>query len=683
MLGILHEYYGHAILCDGYGYNASTLYHHLNMGWRGIYDAWYNLPDIDSNPKYSSVFECIYNIFTSGTGEIISGRITDQSGNPIDQAQVLAEGQGGPYIAVSNSKGIYALVAVKPYSTYNLSVTASGYEFAPAQARTGKSTDETNSSGNKGGIDFIGMDPFLYNSTENFETGDFDKFPWRHLGYNNWEVTTAENYSGTYSAQAGWVSDDEESILRLTKDCIQGNITFYYKVSSEEDWDFLSFYIDDVKQAEFSGDQDWTRVSFPVEAGARKFDWIYSKDSSGSDGLDSAWIDDIVFPIENIYCKLDAPVLHPEPDIMQGSTNIISWNPVPEATSYYVECAGDADFTDILADSGWIAETSYTFVGLQIGNTYWYRAKCRPDETWSQTSQADFQSNAFTDTTVTSQGDVLLGGGTIATNAIGNPSCESNIGPRGVWGTYNNSSNIDVKRSFDWATDGTSSFGIIFGKGYHNAGDYGCFRQTLNFSNIDTLILDCTTTGNRELRAKVLVGGTELWSGAADRMSAPHLDVTIDVSDITGSQVLELRGEGVTREAYGGGVYFDDLRTFGRADYPVEGHVISSAIYLPEGFSWNTAGFLTTTPAETEITVDVLYADSSEPIPGYENIADGADISGITESTIHLRADLLTNNPQITPILHEWSVVIAKPSYESDWSDAESSTQVGRIISSP
>ena len=26
---------GHEIVCDGYGYDGATLYHHLNLGWSG------------------------------------------------------------------------------------------------------------------------------------------------------------------------------------------------------------------------------------------------------------------------------------------------------------------------------------------------------------------------------------------------------------------------------------------------------------------------------------------------------------------------------------------------------------------------------------------------------------------------------------------------------------------------
>ncbi|NVL91353.1 MAG: LamG domain-containing protein [Desulfobacterales bacterium] len=81
-------------------------------------------------------------------------------------------------------------------------------------------------------------------------------------------------------------------------DCISGNISFYRKVSSEELSDYLTFYIDGVEKDTWSGDEDWAKVSFNVEAGTRTFEWTYSKDLSDAEGDDTAWIDDIVFPID-------------------------------------------------------------------------------------------------------------------------------------------------------------------------------------------------------------------------------------------------------------------------------------------------------------------------------------------------------------------------------------------------
>jgi hypothetical protein len=79
---------------------------------------------------------------------------------------------------------------------------------------------------------------------------------------------------------------------------MSGQISFFYKVSSERYFDYLRFYIDGVLQDEWSGNKGWTKVSFTVGAGRRTFEWVYSKDGSSSYGSDTAWIDGIVFPIE-------------------------------------------------------------------------------------------------------------------------------------------------------------------------------------------------------------------------------------------------------------------------------------------------------------------------------------------------------------------------------------------------
>jgi hypothetical protein len=140
------------------------------------------------------------------------------------------------------------------------------------------------------------MSPFLV-LCEGFETGDFSKFPWEHYGDSRWTINSAQKNSGNYSAQAGSISDDEYTTLEITLNCASGNITFYRKVSSESGCDYLEFYSNGVRKDKWSGEEDWAKVSFPVAAGIRTFEWTYSKDNSTSDGYDTAWIDDIVFPL--------------------------------------------------------------------------------------------------------------------------------------------------------------------------------------------------------------------------------------------------------------------------------------------------------------------------------------------------------------------------------------------------
>jgi len=150
-------------------------------------------------------------------------------------------------------------------------------------------------------VDFVDINMDICISTvteEGFETGDFSRFPWEHYGDTTWGVTSRQKHSGNYSAEAGSIDHDESTTLQVALDCVSDNITFYSKVSSESGCDYLKFYVDGVKQGQWSGDRDWAEASFPVEEGTRIFTWVYSKDSSVSGGSDTAWIDDIVLPVE-------------------------------------------------------------------------------------------------------------------------------------------------------------------------------------------------------------------------------------------------------------------------------------------------------------------------------------------------------------------------------------------------
>jgi hypothetical protein len=71
------------------------------------------------------------------------------------------------------------------------------------------------------------------------------------------------------------------------------------------------------------------------------------------------------------------PVLYAEPEITLGTSNRISWEPIAGDIEYYTECAEDANFTNIVYNSGWITETSCEFTGLQIDQRYWYSVKAR------------------------------------------------------------------------------------------------------------------------------------------------------------------------------------------------------------------------------------------------------------------------------------------------------------------
>ncbi|MEN6423900.1 MAG: C10 family peptidase [Phycisphaerales bacterium] len=171
ILGIRGPDGGHAVLADGYGYQHSTLYHHLNMGWRGGDDAWYNLPAIDSSYEFNVIQKCVYNIFPSKQGEIISGRVLNQ-GVPVPNVQVqttieswtcrgtgrntMCLGSSYTIADVTDHNGIFALVGVPSDYTCVVQAIPIGQllRLDSQTVTTGSSQDYATTCGNVWAVNF-------------------------------------------------------------------------------------------------------------------------------------------------------------------------------------------------------------------------------------------------------------------------------------------------------------------------------------------------------------------------------------------------------------------------------------------------------------------------------------------------------------------------------------------------
>ena len=132
---------------------------------------------------------------------------------------------------------------------------------------------------------------------EDWETGNFLHFPWATGGNVPWTITSSFPYEGTYCARSGVIQDMQSTELTGTYNVLStDSISFYRKVSSESGYDFLRFYIDGVVKGQWSGNQGWARVAYPVTSGNHVFKWVYSKDQGTAGGQDAAWIDYIDLP---------------------------------------------------------------------------------------------------------------------------------------------------------------------------------------------------------------------------------------------------------------------------------------------------------------------------------------------------------------------------------------------------
>jgi hypothetical protein len=130
-----------------------------------------------------------------------------------------------------------------------------------------------------------------------FESGQLDGFAWTTKGDAPWSVVSDASHQGTYSARSGRIEAGQSSTLEVTMTCDAGRIGFWYKLSTEMGGDMLHFYIDGVWRSSWSGEKDWQRIDFAVQAGPRTFTWKYLKDGSITRGADAVWLDDIEFPV--------------------------------------------------------------------------------------------------------------------------------------------------------------------------------------------------------------------------------------------------------------------------------------------------------------------------------------------------------------------------------------------------
>lgn len=142
--------------------------------------------------------------------------------------------------------------------------------------------------------------------TEDFETGDFSKFDWETNSLTSWNIVANEAYEGQYCAKSTGVGDNSSSALKITIDVrVDSEISFYKKVSSELNYDFLEFHIDDQVINGWSGEVDWSLEKYSLNKGVHTLKWVYTKDVSYNSGQDCAWVDNIILPPVSVIVDVE------------------------------------------------------------------------------------------------------------------------------------------------------------------------------------------------------------------------------------------------------------------------------------------------------------------------------------------------------------------------------------------
>ncbi|MFC1787510.1 choice-of-anchor L domain-containing protein [Halobacteriota archaeon] len=113
----------------------------------------------------------------------------------------------------------------------------------------------------------------------------------------DWSGQNDTYYYGGDAAESGHAADSQSSWLQ-TNVTGPGNLSFYWKVSSEYEYDLLKFDIDDVEQHYISGTTSWAQKTYSIGSGTHTLKWEYSKDVSYDGGEDCGWVDKVEYVTE-------------------------------------------------------------------------------------------------------------------------------------------------------------------------------------------------------------------------------------------------------------------------------------------------------------------------------------------------------------------------------------------------
>jgi RHS repeat-associated protein len=227
-----------------------------------------------------------------------SGDIGDSQSSWMETT-VLGAGTIHFYWKVSSGAGDYLSFSIDGQNQYSISGNVSwaqqSFSVTGLGAHKLRWTYSKDASGSEnddcGRIDYVYWTPGTRVPSTELADGLDTDLDVVTAGDSVWAKRTTPYYYGNDCAGAGGIYDGELTQMEVWVEG-EGSVSFYWKVSSEQNCDWLEFYIDGVRQDRISGEVDWTQKSYNLSGtGTHSLLWQYVKDYGSEEGSDSGWVD--------------------------------------------------------------------------------------------------------------------------------------------------------------------------------------------------------------------------------------------------------------------------------------------------------------------------------------------------------------------------------------------------------
>jgi hypothetical protein len=117
---------------------------------------------------------------------------------------------------------------------------------------------------------------------------------WSTSGATNWFSRTNTTHDGISAAQSGAITNSQSSTLQTTITG-PGTLSYWWKVSSQTNYDLLQFKVGITTNSTTSGEVNWQQRIVYLGAGTQTLEWVYLKDASSYSGQDAAWLDEVIW----------------------------------------------------------------------------------------------------------------------------------------------------------------------------------------------------------------------------------------------------------------------------------------------------------------------------------------------------------------------------------------------------
>lgn len=293
-------------VADGFHYCSATALDSQGLVGRSIPIYFFVVPPPPLNDHFTNRFQLTGSSLTS-TGYNTSA--SKEMGEPNHGGSVGGASAWWQWTPTSNGLAVVStlgstfdtLLGVYQGSTVsNLSLIASNNNDGalmtsrvsfPVAAGTAYQIAVDGNSGGRGDINFSISMPAQ--STLLADALDTTNFVWSGSS-TAWTTQSTITHDTIDAAQSGVISNGQETWME-TIITGPGSGNFWWLVSSEANYDFLTFEIDGVQQAAISGTPTWANRAFTLGVGSHVLRWRYSKDGSQSVGSDRGWVDQLTF----------------------------------------------------------------------------------------------------------------------------------------------------------------------------------------------------------------------------------------------------------------------------------------------------------------------------------------------------------------------------------------------------